>query len=169
MSLRKKCLLLPDDIFSIILSFLGKETYFNKFTEEMHVRFIKGNQFSKLTVLFMEVNYKYKNVFNFKDCFEISLNTPQVLRKHSACEIFCNRFKLSEGNDGYPSDMLIGLDTNKYFIMQLIDTIFCKTNGNGDCEHLSTIYQKYTCFPVEKKVVSVDPLIEENPFRFLYL
>ena len=164
MSLRKKCFL-PDDIISIILSFLGKETYFNKFTKEMHVRFIKGNQFLKLTVLFMEVNYKYINVFNFKDCFEIRLNTPQVLRKHSACEIFCNRFKLSELNEGYPSDMLIGLDTNKYFVMQLIDTIFFKTNGNDDCERLSTIHQKYTYFPVEKKVVSVDPLIEENPFR----
>jgi hypothetical protein len=155
---------LPDDIISLILSFLGKETYFNEFTKDIHVRFIKTNQFLKLNELFMDVTYKYRNRFEFKDCFEISFNTPQVLRKHSAFAIFCNRFKL---NDYYPCDMLIWVDSNKYFILQLTETIFCKTNEDFK-ERLKKIYQKCSYFPVEKKLFGVDPLIEENPFHFLY-
>jgi hypothetical protein len=61
MSLQKRCFI-PDDIVSIILSFLGREIYLFKFTNKMHARFIKVNKFLKLNVLFMDVNYNYKDI-----------------------------------------------------------------------------------------------------------
>ena len=153
--LQKRCIF-PNDIFLIILSFLGKETYINKFTNKIHVRFIKNNQFDKLNLLFMNIKCEYINMFNFKDSLDVVIKTPQFILSHDTCTIFCNQFKK---HDVYPQDILIGLNTKKYLIMQLIVQISYKNNKDEDYK---LIYEKYTYFPTKKKIIGIDPSITSN-------
>lgn len=153
--LQKRCIF-PNDIFLIILSFLGKETYINKFTNKIHVRFIKNNQFDKINLLFMNIKYEDTSMFTFKDSLEIVIETPSVILSYDTCTIFCNQFKK---NDCFPQDILIGLDTKKNLIMQIIVEIYHKNNKDEDYK---IIYKKYTYFPTKKKIIGIDPSITSN-------
>jgi hypothetical protein len=138
---------LPIDVIGIILSFLGKEIYFNKYMKQLHIRFNRMNENVILNNLFLKMHYSIENFFQLNDSFEIFFNA----RKHSSMIIYFNEFKK---HVCYPQNVLLGLDATMYCIMQLIDNVY---------QDEKCIYEKYTYFPVLKKEPSTDPKLKNNP------
>jgi len=139
---------LPIDVIGIILSFLGKDIYFNKYMKQFHIRFIRTNENLILNNLFLNMHYSVENFFQLNDSFEIFLNS----RKHSSMTIYINEFKK---HVCYPQNVLLGLNASIYCIMQIIDNVF----KDDKC-----IHESYTYFPVLKKKPGTDPKLKSNQY-----
>jgi hypothetical protein len=140
---------LPLDVIGIILSFLGKDIYFNKHMKQFHIRFNRMNENVILNNLFLNMHYSFESFFQLNDSNEISSDT----RTHSSMTIYINEFRK---NLCYPQNLIFELDASIYCIMQLIDNIY----KDDKC-----IHESYTYFPVLKKQSGMDPKIKS---RFLY-
>lgn len=136
-------LCLPIDVIGIILSFLGKDIYFNKHMKQFHIRFNRMNKNVILNNLFLNMHYSVQSMFRLNDSSEIRLDT----RTHCSTTIYINQFRK---NDCYPQSLIFELDASIYCIMQLIDTVF----KDDIC-----IHDSYTYFPILKKQSGMDPKI----------
>ena len=152
---------LSDDVKFNILAFLGKETYTNKITNMIHTRFIKTHPFfTQLSNLFSKVVCEKFKVYQTGDTYEIIIYTSKSVRSCISTTIFYNQYKF---HNGYPLDILKGIDPITHCVMQINEEIcIYKLPSKEEKKRTKSLYTKYQCVPVLKSEPGVDPPVNNS-------